>query len=280
MELSVRAAPSSPEGQDALNMLRGTGATLTLVGGDVEALTGWASAARSAGFTRVAVAPGPAALTGEALAELVAAGVGAIRARLYAADSGAHDWHAKLEGSFRATTTLLRAARALRVPATVRTPLTRSNARVLAALPGLLVDVAAVGWCVEVIAEEEREPAGGLVPRLGVALPYALQAIAAAERAGLAAAVEGAPACLLGPLREREVPSPARAFARCCDDCGLRGGCVGIDTGYLRRFGAGELAARGRTAAEPTVVGPRAKRLQDMFSGPCLEIAEGACWPI
>ncbi|MBZ5713143.1 hypothetical protein [Nannocystis pusilla] len=279
MELSVRAAPSSPEGQDALDMLRGTGMTLTLVGGDGDALTRWTSAARSAGFTRVVVAPGPAALTGEALAQLVAAGVGAIEARLYAADSAAHDWHARLEGSFRATTTLLRAARALRVAATVRTPLTRSNARVLAALPGLLVDVAAVGWCVEVIAEDGREPAGGLIPRLGAALPYALQAIAAAERAGLAAAVAGAPACLLGPLRDRGVPGPPRAFAGCCDDCELRGGCVGIDARYLQRFGAGELAAR-RGTAEPAAAGPRAKRLQDMFSGPCLEIAEGACWPI
>jgi len=259
-------------------MLRGTGATLTLVGGDVDALATWSRAARSAGFARVAVAPGPAALTEETLQLLVAAGIGAIRARLYAADAAAHDWHAGREGSFRATAGLLRAARTMRVATTVSTPLTRSNARVLAALPGLLVDVAASGWCVQVLLETagEQAHASGVIPRLGVALPYALQAIAAAERAGLGAAMTGAPACLLGPLRERSVPSTARAFAECCGDCELRGGCVGVDAGYLQRFGAGELTPQRRGAA----AGERAKRLRDMFSGPCLEVAEGRCWPI
>lgn len=293
-------------------MLRGPGATVTLRGAEVRALAEWSLAARAAGFARVTAAPGPAGIEPDALDALMAAGIAGVRARLYAAEAGAHDHHAGSAGSFRATVALLRAARARRLPVVVTTPLTRSNARVLAALPGLLVDVAAIGWCVQVPATEAaavtRSP-GAVMPRLGVALPYALQAMTAAGRAGVVTAIAGAPLCLLGPLRERSVPGPSRAYAACCDGCGLRAQCVGIDAAYLERVGAGELAPQvegagaratstvddgtrssasassstsqrdgGSEAASFTDL--RAQRLQDMFSGPCLEVSEGACWPI
>ncbi|PCC66710.1 hypothetical protein SAMN02745121_00560 [Nannocystis exedens] len=272
--------PSGPEGQGLLNMLRGTGATLTLAGAGREAIAAWAAAARAAGFARVLAAPGPGGLTAEELAALQAAGIDGLRVRVYAAEAAAHDYHAGREGSFRATSGTLRAARTARLPVTVTTPLTRSNLRVLAAVPGLLVDAGALGWQVAVVAEVHAPGLGAVAPRLAVALPYALQAIVAAERAGLGAAIAGAPLCLLGPLRDRAVPSPALAFAEGCGDCGLRTRCPGVDGGYLRRFGPGELVPPRPGDARAGAGGPRAKRLQDMFSGPWLEVSEGACWPI
>ncbi|WAS98559.1 hypothetical protein [Nannocystis punicea] len=273
---AVGVDPSGPEGQGVLNMLRGAGGTLTLAGADGEAIAAWIAAARGAGFARVVAAPGPAGLAAEDLARLKTAGFDGLRVHLYAAESAGHDYHAGSEGSFRATTAMLRAARTVPLPVTVTTPLTRSNTRVLAAMPLLLADVGARAWQIEVVAEGRPDGYGAVAPRLAVAVPYALQAMVAAERAGLMAAIAGAPLCLLGPLRERAVPGPARAFADGCSDCASRANCAGVDPEYLRRFGPGELAPVRGGEAE---VGA-AQRLQDMFSGPCLEVSEGACWPI
>ncbi|WP_434415281.1 hypothetical protein [Nannocystis pusilla] len=274
----VHVEPSSPEGQGVLARLRGTGRALT-VAGAFDEMAVWTAAARAAGFVRVLAAPGPAGLTGEEVAALKAAGLDGLRVRLYAAEAAAHDWHAGREGSFRATTATLRAARTARVPVTVTTPLTRSNTRVLAAVPGLVADVGALGWQVSVVAEGRPQEHGAVAPRLAVAVPYALQALVAAERAGLLAALAGAPLCLLGPLRDRALPSPTLAFAESCRECGLRASCPGVDAEYLRRLGAGELAP-ARPGEASAAGGPRAQRLRDMFSGPWLEVSEAACWPI
>lgn len=258
--------------------LRGTGEALTLAG-SFEEMAVWIAAARAAGVARVLAAPGPAGLTGEEVAALKAAGIDGLRVRLYAAEAAAHDWHAGREGSFRAATATLRAARAARLPVTVTTPLTRSNTRVLAAVPGLVADVGALGWQVSVVAESRPQGRGAVAPRLAVAVPYALQALVAAERAGLLAAIAGAPLCLLGPLRDRAVPSPTLAFAASCGECGLRASCPGVDGEYLRRFDAGELTP-ARSGEASAAGGSRAKRLRDMFSGPWLELSEASCWPI
>lgn len=270
--------PTSPEGQGVLARLRGTGEALTLAGAFGE-MAAWAAAARAAGFARVLAAPGPAGLTGEELAALKAAGLDGLRVRLYAAEAAAHDWHAGREGSFRAATATLRAARTARLPVTVTTPLTRSNTRVLAAVPGMVADVGALGWQVSVVAEARPQGHGAVAPRLAVGVPYALQALVVAERAGLLAAIAGAPLCLLGPLRDRAVPSPTLAFAAGCSECGLRARCPGVDGEYLRRLGAGELMP-ARPDEASAAGGSRAKRLRDMFSGPWLEVSEAACWPI
>ncbi|MDC0719658.1 hypothetical protein [Nannocystis bainbridge] len=272
--------PASADGQSALAALvRAGGGTLTLAGAEVPVLAAWAAAARAAGFARVWVAAGPAGLTAEALAGLAGAGLGGLRLRLYAAEAAAHDYHAGHEGSFRATLGTARAARAARLPVTVTTPLTRSNSRVMAALPGLLADIGALGWQVATVAAGGSANHGAVAPRLAVALPYALQAMVAAERVGLLAAIAGAPLCLLGPLRDRSVATPVRAFADACSGCALRPGCPGLDAAYLGRFGAGELVPVTQGGG-PVASGARSMKLRDMFSGPWLELSEGPCWPI
>ncbi|MFY0530799.1 hypothetical protein [Nannocystis pusilla] len=206
------------------------------------------------------------------MAALKAAGVDGLRVRLYAAEAAAHDWHAGREGSFRATNGTLRTARTARLPVTVTTPLTRSNTRVLAALPGLAADVGALGWQVSVVAAGRPQGHGALAPRLAVAVPYALQALVAAERAGLLAAIAGAPLCLLGPLRDRAVPSPVQAFAAGCSECGLRASCPGSTPSTCaastpaswRPHGPARRARPGRAASAETsghVLGAMARSL-------------------
>lgn len=250
-----------------------------LSGGGPDELAAWATAARAAGFSRVMLAIGPEGLDAEGIARARAAGVDGLHVTLWAADAAAHDYHAEAQGSLRATVATLRAARASRVAVAVTTVLTRSNARVVPALPGLLADVAVAGWRVVVpaIAGMFAERFDALAPRLALALPFALQAIVAAERAGVPAGIAGAPLCLLGPLRGRSLPAPARAYAGACEGCPGRAACPGVDAAYLRRFAGDELSPRALRAADGSPVG---QVLSRMFSGPWIRIAEGPCSPI
>jgi hypothetical protein len=188
-----------------------------------------------------------------------------VRATVFAADAATHDLH-DADGGFRRVVAQLRAARADRVPAVVTTPLSRSNARVLAALPGLLADLGVAGWRIAVPAVEGvwREKFDARAPRLALALPYALQALALAERAGVPAGIAGAPLCLLGPLRGRTLPVRARAFAAGCAGCPARGECPGVDPVYLQRFAGDELSPRALRAAEGR---PGGQGLRELFAG-------------
>lgn len=184
-----------------------------------------------------------------------------VHATVFAADAGAHDLHVGEDGAFRRVVAELRAARARRATAVVTTPISRSNARVLAALPGLLADVGVAGWRIAVGGWGERFEARA--PRLALALPYALQALVLAERAGVAAGIAGAPLCLLGPLRGRTLPVQARAFAAGCEGCPARGECPGVDPVYLQRFAGDELSPRALRAAEER----SGQGLRDLFAG-------------
>lgn len=219
-------------------------------------------------ITRARRAPSGAALAADwgppEIAALRAAGVVVLHAELHAADPAAHDFLAGAPGSLRATLVALRAARAERLPVAITTPLTRSNTRILAAIPGLLADLGAVAWRIAATSGAE-----GQSPRLSVALPFALQALVAAERLGIPAVIEGAPHCLLGPLRGRAV-GPARAHPPLCADCPARGACPGVAPEYLR-FADEELSPRRLQPAAPG----HARR---DFEGPWIAVdEEGAC---
>lgn len=269
MELrAVGVSPTCAEGQALLAAGRAAGGVI-LAGGTSEDVSRWAAAARAAGVARIGIDVGMRGGADEALA-----GIDVVHATVCSADPAAHDLHAGEDGALRRTVALLRAARAARVPVAVTTPISRSNARVLAALPGLLADLAVAAWRVTVPAVEGvwSEKFDARVPRLALAVPYALQAIVTAERAGVAAGIAGAPLCVLGPLRDRALPVSARAFAPACERCPARADCPGVDPAYLRRFGADELSPRAlRPAAGISGHVPR-----DMFSGAWIALSEGA----
>ena len=189
-------------------------------------------------------------------------GTGGVHAWLHAGAAAGHDFHAGA-GSFAATLTAIERARAAGVRVAVSTLLTRSNARVLGGLPGLLQTHGVVGWRIavpRVVGAVTRAPGGvqvagvgaldGLLPRLSVALPHALQAIGLARRIGLAAGIVGAPLCLLGPFAGQSLGGEAGAYAAGCAGCVARARCPGVDAGYLLRFAGDELSPRGLRAPE------------------------------
>jgi hypothetical protein len=134
------------------------------------------------------------------------------------------------------------------------TVVTKSNTHVLAEIGGWLLARGVTGWALALPRARGRAALAfdRVVPRIGLAVPFALHAIAAARRAGLAAWIRGAPICALGELSDRALPSGARAFAPACARCAARAGCPGVSAAYLRRHGDGELAPLARPpAADP-----------------------------
>ena len=87
------------------------------------------------------------------------------------------------------------------------------------------------------------------MPRYALAADGLGAALKALQRVGRGASVDGMPACLApaglrvaGSGRGCSLPAgPSDVFAPPCEGCALRERCPGVPTGYLARFGAGEL---------------------------------------
>lgn len=245
-------------------------AGITFAGGEPgidDRLDGLVARARAAGHARVGVQTNGRALSAPGRIESLArAGLTDVHLSIHGAEARVHDWHTGAPGSFDAAMKTLAAARASGLTAVVVTVLTRSNFRVLAPLPRLLASRGVTAWCIDVPRWRGRAQtdADRVVPRLALALPFALHAIDAAGSLGLPAFVRGAPACLLGPFASRALPeSEPRAFGEVCASCASRSECAGVDAAYLARFGAGELAPCPTVARDT-----RYADLAALFAGP------------
>jgi hypothetical protein len=244
-------SPAAPTDLDAqLRVARAAHHEVTFIGGEPaldERLRDHVAAARALGFRRIGVQTNGGRMADLGYTtELAGAGLTDVHLSLHGADPRVHDYHTGRAGSFGDVLAATHAARVNQLPVVVTTVLTRSNFRVLHAMPALVAARGVAGWCVSVVvmagrAARERDR---VVPRLGLALPFALHALAAAKAAGLPGWISGAPLCLLGSLADRSLPGPVRAFAPQCDACHARSVCPGVDAEYLARFGNDELSPR------------------------------------
>lgn len=247
------------------------------------------AAARALGLRRVAwLASDEQLRAPDRLAALIAVGLTDLHLWAHAAGPAAHDFHAGA-GSFAVVSAALAQARAAAVEVAVSTLLTRSNARVLAAMPGWLRALGVRAWRIAVPAlggERAADPAvrmdggagvgpyDGLRPRLSVAVPHALQALTQAARLGLPAWIEGAPDCLLGPFTAAALQGPPRAYAARCVGCPARAGCPGVDADYLERFAGDELSPAQLRPAGAHVAGASWVHRLVMGTGRLVHVAE------
>jgi Radical SAM superfamily len=222
---------------------------VTFVGGEpgIDArLEGLVARAREAGHQRIGVQTNGRALSAPGRIEALGrAGLTDVHLSIHGPHARVHDWHTGAPGSFEAALQTLAAARASGLQVVVVTLLTRSNFRVLAPMPRLLASRGVAAWCIDVprCRGRAQTDADRVVPRLALALPFALHTVDAAETLGLPAFVRGAPSCLLGPFASRALTEgESRDFADVCATCESRTTCTGVDAAYLARFGAGELA--------------------------------------
>lgn len=257
-----------------LDTLRARHEALTLTGGEPTlhpALPAVVAAARRRGFTRVGIQSNGRQLREPGLAAaLREAGLTDVHLSLHGHLPAIHDHHTGVEGSFIEATAGLGAARHAGLTTVVTTVLTRSNARSLGALATWLAAQNVAAWSVAVPRTAGRLLASfdRVFPRLAMAMPYALHALAAARSKGVTVFLQGAPLCVLGPFAGRSLPSTPRVFdPGRCDGCPARPQCPGIDARYLARFGADELSPMRAPAEPPKPFTPREQVLAAMFVG-------------
>jgi hypothetical protein len=256
---------------ESLERARARGADeVTFVGGEptlVPALDAMVAAAKRAGFVKVGIQTNGSRLSERAEA-LAHAGATDVHLSIHGARADVHDFHTGREGSFARARDGTAAARRAGLDVVVTTVLTRSSYRVLAELDVLLSSAGAAAFAIELPVARGRaeESFDRVMPRLALALPFALHALARIEKRGIAAFIRGAPICLLGPFAARALPSEARAFGAACASCPARDACPGVDAEYLARFEGDELRARSDTR----IVAPteRERALARMFVGP------------
>lgn len=248
------AADSQPED---LQSLREHADAITFVGGEptrAPDLVERIAAAHSLGFTAIGLQTNGRALAEDPrrLADLVAAGLTDLHLSIHGPNAACHDYHSDRPGSFAAAmTTLDRAARA-GLTCVVATVITRSNFRELRAMPAMLKRRGVGAWLLEVVrpAGRANQEFTRIIPRFGMALPYALHALEQARRQALSAWIRGAPLCALGPFVSVALADEPRSYAQPCEACPSRSSCPGVDAEYLEVFGAREL--KPRPAPEPT----------------------------
>jgi len=258
----------------ALDELAARHDAVTLTGGEPALHPGLAAvvaAARARGFTRVGLQTNGRRLGEPGYATALRdAGLTDVHLSLHGLGAAIHDHHTGVEGSFLAATAGLHAARRAGISIAVTTVLTRSNARALPALAPWLAAQGVAAWAVTVPRTAGRLVANfdRVFPRLGMAMPYALHALATAQQKGVAVFLRGAPLCVLGPFAARSLPDEPRAFdPATCDGCPARPRCPGVDARYLARFGAGELSASRAPAGPTGTLSEREQALADSFVG-------------
>lgn len=258
---------------EALVAARATHDEVTLVGGEPALhpeLADVVREARELGFARVGVqtngaAPGLGAL----------AGITDLHLSIHGATAAAHDYHTGREGSFAAALETLASARARSLDVVVTTVLTRSNARGMSDVARLLAARRVSAWCIAVprVRGRAADLFDRVVPRLGIAMPFALHAVQTATSLDLPVFVRGAPLCVLGPFARYSLAEAERAHGAPCESCPARLDCPGVEPEYLARFDGDELSPR---ESVPAITNPLAR----MFVGPGeLSAARGVAMP-
>ena len=262
--------PAATSFEADLTAARGRAEEVTFVGGEPsldDALIEKLTLARAAGFRRIGLQTNGRRLADLAYTtSLVRAGLTDVHLSLHGGDAAAHDYHTNRPGSFDELLAGIQAARTNALPIVVTTVLTRSNFRVLGDIPPLLAARGVRAWFVSVpvLAGRAATLRDRVAPRLGLALPFALHALAAAHALRLPGFVVGAPLCLLGPVRRaRDRWGRLEPTRRCATACPARPACPGVDAEYLARFEGDELSARDAPMSHVT---PTA--LTAMFVGP------------
>lgn len=229
------------------------------------------AAARALGFTAIGLQTNGRQLANHdrLLGELLEAGLGDLQLSIHGSTAAGHDYHSGRPGSFAAAIDLLERARRRGLTCVVASVVTRSNFRELARMPALLKRHGVSAWLLEWVRPFGRagESFARIVPRLGMALPWALAALEQARRIDLSAWIRGAPLCTLGPFAGQAIPASSSHHPPACTDCSARSRCSGIDLRYVEHFGVGELDARRANRVPLAPFDAGRQRLLRMFVG-------------
>jgi MoaA/NifB/PqqE/SkfB family radical SAM enzyme len=261
--------------REQLAKLREDHDEVTFIGGEPtldSRLVSMIADARALGYTAVGLQTNARQLTGggagetgtELFSALVDAGLSDLQLSIHAPTAEAHDYHTGRVGSFAACVELIARAQRADITVVVATVVTRSNFRELAKLPPVLKRRGVAAWLLEVARPHGRaaDNFARVVPRVGMAMPWALHALEQARRNALSAWIRGAPLCALGPFAVSSLPTQGREYPPPCGACPSRPHCPGIDSAYVEVFGHSELRPVEMRSPEPARRGSATTRAE------------------
>ena len=202
------------------------------------------------------------------LERLVRAGLSDLHLSIHAPDAAGHDYLTGTAGSFANCMAALDEATRQGVSTVVTSVITRSNFRELLNMPGLLKPRGVAAWLIDLVRPYGNAAEGfaRVMPRIGMALPWALHALESSRRHALLAWIRGAPTCSLGPFAAFAIHDAPRSYVEACEGCPARSGCPGVDDAYLEVFGRREL--RPVSPKKAAASDARRRHLMEMFVGP------------
>lgn len=225
--------------------------------------------ARELEFDAIGVQTNAGALAADPklFAELVDAGLSDIQLSIHGPSAATHDYHTGRAGSLEGCIELIARAQSVGVTVVAVTVVTRSNFRQLPQLPPALKRRGVAAWLLEFVRPFGRaaDNFARVVPRFGMALPWALHGLEQARRHALSAWIRGAPVCALGPFAGSTLASAPRIHPAPCEACPSRARCPGVDQPCLDVFGFSELKP-GETRP-PVRFDAGRERLMRMFVG-------------
>lgn len=257
----------------ALEAVRAEHDAITFIGGEPTldpALVDRVALARELGFEAVGIQTNAQRFGDDPqlLARLAEAGLSDIQLSIHGPSAASHDYHSARPESFAHNIEALRVSLELGITVAVATVVTRSNYRELLRMPTLLKRHGAAAWLLEFVRPYGRATSAfaHVIPRFGMALPWALHAVEQARRHSLPTWIRGAPLCGLGPFAKLALDDQDRTHVEVCEGCAARPRCAGVDPSYLEVFDASEL--RPVAAPERLNLDLARRRLIAMFVGP------------
>ena len=202
-------------------------------------------AARADGVARILLQTNGRRLAYAAyLEELIEAGLTHLEISLHGADPTVHDYHTRIEGSFKQTARGVMLATRSPLTVAVTTVVTRSNFRHLAAIARLLRKLGVQAWMISAArplgaAEDEHS---SVPPRLGMLPDYLGAALRDAK--GIEVTFSGIPPCVVPSARVvafRSVDPRGLAHSETCATCQVRSACGGPAVGYSLTAAATDL---------------------------------------
>ena len=262
-----------------LTELRADHDEISFVGGEPALdprLPEWIASAKQLGFTAIGLQTNGLRLARDRglFQQLVDAGLGDLHLSIHGPSAASHDYHTGRPGSLAGLVALMDWAQRASVTTVATTVLTRSNFRELTKIPPALKRRGVSAWLIQTLRPYGRaaDNFARVVPRFGMALPWALHALEQARRHDLSAWIRGAPLCTLGPFAASALPEldepddgSRRSFPSSCDPCPAKARCPGVDPLYLEVFDGKELVPR--EARAPAEFDAGRQRLTRMFVG-------------
>ena len=234
-----------PAGESVLAALasgRRGHSSVVLVGGEptlFDGLAGWVGHARKLGYSRVGLQTNGRRLAyASYCGSLEEAGLTDVDIALHGSRAAMHDYHTRVEGSFKQTISGIREVVRSGLELCVSTTLTRSNYRHLLEILEVLAHLKVESWHLSAVYPAGRadEDFSSLAPAFSMLRPHLEALLIRASDLGIEVLTSGVPTCI-APTNKSDAKWGRGVYGSPCQGCTVQDACPGLSEDYIHAFG-------------------------------------------